>query len=61
MLVDVIENLAESQLKSSLVYEDAFRNRSSSFSVVLPQSTCAILSIVSVYEITILASDITDQ
>ena len=61
MLVDVIENLAESQLKSSLVFEDALRNRSSSFSVVLRRSACAILSIVSVYKITILASDITDQ
>ena len=61
MLVDVIENLAASQLKSSLVFEDAFRNRLSSFSVVLPRSAYAILSIASVYKITILASDITDQ
>ena len=49
------------ELNYDAVFEDAFRNRSSSFSVVLPRSACAILSIVSVYKITILASDITDQ
>ena len=43
MFVDVIENLAASQLKSSLIFEDAFRNRSSSFSVVLSRSACIYL------------------
>ena len=38
-----------------------FRNRSSSFSVGLPRSACAIVSIVSVFMINILASHITDQ
>ena len=43
-------------LNYDAVFEDAFRNRSSSFSVFLPRSACAILSIVSVYKLTILST-----
>ena len=49
------------RLNYDAVFEDAFRTHSSSLSVGLLRLGCAILSIVSAYKTTILASDITDQ
>ena len=56
-----IGNTPVTKLHRHLLDDRSFRNRSSSFSVGLPRSACAIVSIVSVFMINILASHITDQ